>query len=114
MLLQKAETEALVDEAIRRCEAYAKAGADGLFVPGLTQPVLIEKLSRSIALPLNVMMTSRGPSATELLSAGATRVSLGGWPFEFMRRTYRHALKEFANDSMAFFASAQLVRKQRQ
>ncbi|MGY4177751.1 2-methylisocitrate lyase-like PEP mutase family enzyme [Bradyrhizobium sp. USDA 4518] len=103
LLLAKTQTDALVDEAIRRSKLYHEAGASGLFVPGLTQLDLIERLSGSIALPLNVMMWPGCPSVGELTAAGVSRISLGGWPFEFLRDTFRRTLKGFATDPFCYF-----------
>ncbi|MEH2549915.1 2-methylisocitrate lyase-like PEP mutase family enzyme [Bradyrhizobium sp. AZCC 2262] len=103
MLLAKTQTESLVDEAIRRSKLYQDAGASGLFVPGLTQLTLVEKLSGAIELPLNVMMWPGCPSVTELAAVGVCRISLGGWPFEFLRTTFRCTLKEFPANSFAYF-----------
>lgn len=105
LLIAKAQTDELIEEAMRRAERYGAAGANGFFVPGLTKLPLIEKLSRSLKLPLNVMLMPNGPSIAELASAGATRVSLGPWPFEYTRGTFRKALKEFETNSSSFFAS---------
>lgn len=46
----------LLGDALEREAAYAKAGADGFFVPGLVDPELVGKLAASSKLPLNVMM----------------------------------------------------------
>lgn len=104
VLLEKKQTDALVDEAIRRAGLYRAAGASGLFVPGLTELPLIQRLSRSIDLPLNIMMMPNGPSVAELASAGVSRVSLGPWPFQHVRRSFRRSVEEFATRSDAFFA----------
>ncbi|MFB6451270.1 isocitrate lyase/PEP mutase family protein [Bradyrhizobium tunisiense] len=104
VLLEKKQTDTLVDEAIRRADLYRAAGASGLFVPGLTELPLIGRLSRSIDLPLNIMMMPGGPSVAELASAGVSRVSLGPWPFEYLRRSFRRTVEEFATRSDVFFS----------
>ena len=48
------------DEAARRAEAYADAGADGIFVPGLTDLALIGKFVQLTPLPVNIMVTQGG------------------------------------------------------
>jgi len=42
------------EETLRRATLCAAAGADGIFVPGLSSPEEIEGLSRAVALPVNV------------------------------------------------------------
>lgn len=59
---------ALVDEAIARGQAYAEAGADGFFVPGLTDLAAVARIADAVALPLNVMVL-RGLSLADVASA---------------------------------------------
>lgn len=69
-----------VEETMARAAAYAAAGADGLFVPGLDDLALIEQLGRASPLPLNVMRLGTSPSIAELSAAGVARVSHGPYP----------------------------------
>lgn len=59
-----------------RSKAYADAGADGLFVPGLTDLEVIAELCGG-PLPLNVMAGPGAPPVSELAAAGVARVSVG-------------------------------------
>jgi 2-methylisocitrate lyase-like PEP mutase family enzyme len=63
-------------EVLDRAEAYAAAGADSLFVPGLTD---LDMLAELVAgpLPLAVMVWPGAPSVAELAGAGVARISLG-------------------------------------
>ena len=63
-------------EALARSAAYAEAGADSLFVPGLVDPAGIAELAAG-PLPVAVMAWPGAPSAAELAAAGAARISLG-------------------------------------
>jgi 2-methylisocitrate lyase-like PEP mutase family enzyme len=65
-----------LDEALARSAAYAEAGADSLFVPGLVDPSGIAALA-SGPLPIAVMAWPGAPPAAELAAAGAVRISLG-------------------------------------
>ncbi|BCM70321.1 MULTISPECIES: isocitrate lyase/PEP mutase family protein [Streptomyces] len=67
------------DEAdtLRRLDAYQEAGADGVFVPGLTDPERIAALVRHTAVPLNVLYSPTGPALARLADLGVRRVSLG-------------------------------------
>ncbi|WP_336112444.1 isocitrate lyase/PEP mutase family protein [Streptomyces sp. PTD9-10] len=67
------------DEAdtLRRLDAYRQAGADGVFVPGLTDPGRIETLVRHIDAPLNLLYSPAGPTVPQLAGLGVRRVSLG-------------------------------------
>lgn len=69
-----------VDETIRRLTAFADAGADVLFAPGLADMDAIRAVVCAVApKPLNVVM---GPSplvpVAELEAAGVKRLSIGG------------------------------------
>ncbi|MET8698404.1 isocitrate lyase/phosphoenolpyruvate mutase family protein [Kitasatospora sp. NPDC004723] len=67
------------EETDRRLDAYQLAGADGLFVPGLTDPAAIERLCAGLARPLNILWTPTGPTLPELAALGVARVSLGSY-----------------------------------
>ena len=56
------------------------AGADDIFVPGLTDVALIEKFVQLTPLPLNIMVTQGVPEIPDLARVGVRRVSLGPWP----------------------------------
>ena len=64
-------------DTISRAAAYVLAGADGIFVPGVTDPATISTLAQSIAAPLNVMAGLGAPPVAELAALGVARVSLG-------------------------------------
>lgn len=71
----------LVDEALEREAAYASAGADGFFIPGLTEPDLIAKISAAASLPVNVMMMEETGSPTDVVDLGVSRISYGPGPY---------------------------------
>lgn len=66
-----------LDDVLERAEAYAKAGADGLFVPGLLDLDALAELCERVALPVNAMAVAGGPTVAELAAAGVRRVSVG-------------------------------------
>lgn len=68
-------------DVIDRAKVYAEAGADGLFAPGLIDPVLIGKLVKASPLPVNLMVSDGTPPLEELASLGVARVSHGPRPF---------------------------------
>jgi 2-methylisocitrate lyase-like PEP mutase family enzyme len=79
-LLKFGSPDECLSEAAKRAKAYADAGADGVFVPGLTDLALIEKLVRLSPLPVNIMVTQGVPEIPDLARVGVRRVSLGPWP----------------------------------
>jgi 2-methylisocitrate lyase-like PEP mutase family enzyme len=64
-------------ETCRRLDAYAQAGADGVFVPGLSDPGRIADLVKTFDVPLNVLYSPLGPTFPQLGDLGVRRVSLG-------------------------------------
>lgn len=67
------------DAAVARGRAFAAAGADCFFVPGVTDGALIGRLVRASPLPVNVLLAPGvGPTIPELRALGVRRVSVGG------------------------------------
>jgi 2-methylisocitrate lyase-like PEP mutase family enzyme len=64
-------------DTFARLDAYQQAGADGVFVPGLTDLRQIAALVRHLHAPLNVLYSPGGPAVSHLADAGARRISLG-------------------------------------
>ncbi len=71
---------ALLPEAVRRAEVYREAGADVLFVPGLSDLDLIAALCERSALPINVMIADGGPTVAALRETRVARISFGPGP----------------------------------
>lgn len=69
-----------LDDTIRRLQAFARAGADVLYAPGLPDIAAIRTVCTSVDKPVNVVMGMRGPSysVAELAQAGVRRISVGG------------------------------------
>jgi len=65
------------DEVRARAAAYADAGADCLFVPGLLDIEALADVVRSSPLPVNAMAGPGGPAVAELAAAGVRRISVG-------------------------------------
>jgi 2-methylisocitrate lyase-like PEP mutase family enzyme len=65
-------------ETLERARCYVDAGADGIFVPGLTDPTEIERLASSLDVPLNVLAQLPIPLLAEL---GVRRISTGSLLF---------------------------------
>jgi 2-methylisocitrate lyase-like PEP mutase family enzyme len=75
-------------ETVRRAALYRAAGADCIFVPGVTDAETIGALVRAIDAPVNVLAAATTPPLAELRRLGVARVSLGSAP-------YRRALTAF-------------------
>jgi 2-methylisocitrate lyase-like PEP mutase family enzyme len=71
----------LLDEALQRGRAYAEAGADGFFVPGLVREDLIERVCSASPLPVNTMVLPALPPPARLAELGVARISYGPGPY---------------------------------
>jgi 2-methylisocitrate lyase-like PEP mutase family enzyme len=74
-----APAERRLDETAARAERYRSAGADGIFVPGVTDADAIRKIASAVRLPLNVLARPGLPPASELDALGVRRLSAGSW-----------------------------------
>ncbi|MBA3690263.1 MAG: isocitrate lyase/phosphoenolpyruvate mutase family protein [Actinobacteria bacterium] len=66
-----------LDDTITRLHAYAEAGADVLYAPGLASVEEIRAVCEAVSKPVNVLALGQLPLA-EIVEAGAQRVSVGG------------------------------------
>lgn len=69
-----------LDDTIARLQAFAAAGADVLYAPGLPDLAAIRQVCAAVDRPVNVVMGLTGPvwSVAELAAAGVRRISVGG------------------------------------
>ncbi|WP_344482302.1 isocitrate lyase/phosphoenolpyruvate mutase family protein [Glycomyces endophyticus] len=71
------EPETRLAAAIERAATYTEAGADGIFVPGVTDSETIAALVNAISLPLNILAGPGAPAPSALAKLGVARISLG-------------------------------------
>ena len=71
---------ATVTETVDRANRYVDAGADGIFVPGASEPAVLRELAGAIDRPLNVLAI-KGLSPADLAALGVRRVSTGSLPY---------------------------------
>jgi 2-methylisocitrate lyase-like PEP mutase family enzyme len=69
-----------IDDTVRRLQAFAAAGADVLYAPGLRDLDTIRQVAVAVPKPLNVVMSAADPDLTaqQLAGAGVKRISVGG------------------------------------
>lgn len=77
-------SDAHVDAAIERAQAYEKAGAHGFFAPGLGVEKLIGRLCKAVALPVNIIALAHVPAKAKLAELGVARISYGPVPYRQM------------------------------
>ena len=66
-----------IKETIERATAYKAAGADGIFIPGLTNEETIKIFTEEIRLPINILAESSTPTILDLNHLNVKRLSFG-------------------------------------
>jgi 2-methylisocitrate lyase-like PEP mutase family enzyme len=89
----EAHDAAMVEAALERAHAYAAAGADGIFMPGLIDLGLIEAAAKASPLPLNIMVGEGTPPLSALARVGVSRVSHGPGPYRLAMRALEAAAR---------------------
>ncbi len=85
-------------ETLRRLTAYAEAGADCLYAPGIRLPEHIVAVVQAVApKPVNVLVWSDFTTVKELADLGVRRISVGGALARAAWTGFLHAAKEIAD-----------------
>lgn len=83
----------LAKKAIERAKVYAEAGADGLFLPGLSDIELIAQIAQASPIPLNILVDGPAPSIRLLSENGVARVSYGATPYAETIKAFEDAAR---------------------
>lgn len=100
-LRQLAPADERVEATLYRAALYRAAGADGLFVPGVTDAEEIRALAAQAQLPLNVMLRPNLPSPQALKELGVRRLSAGSNLAESVYGHLQQRAKEFLHNGVA-------------
>ncbi len=104
-------SEAWFDHAVERVNTYRAAGADCLFVPGVTDGETIGRLVAALDGPLNVLAGPNTPKVADLEKSGVSRVTLGSGPMRATLALIRRVAQElrergtyenFMNDALSY------------
>jgi 2-methylisocitrate lyase-like PEP mutase family enzyme len=89
-----------LDETIRRLKAFAAAGADCLYAPGLRTRELIGAVIGAVApKPVNIIMSGPlGITVAELAALGARRISIGSALSRTAWGAFIHAARQIAEE----------------
>jgi 2-methylisocitrate lyase-like PEP mutase family enzyme len=89
-----------LDDAIRRLQAYAAAGADCLYAPGINKREQIEAVVKAVApKPVNFLNGGAfGFTVSDLATMGVRRISVGGSLARVAMQAFIRAASEIAND----------------
>ena len=97
-----------IDETISRLRAYASAGADCLYAPGIRSPEHIRRVVESVApKPVNLLVGSASPLAVaDIAALGVRRISVGGGLARAAWSGFIRAAKALAEGRFDGFAEA--------
>jgi 2-methylisocitrate lyase-like PEP mutase family enzyme len=89
-----------LDETVRRLKAYAAAGADCLYAPGIRTPEQIAAVVQAVApKPVNFLMAAATDlTVNDLTRLGVRRISLGGTLARATWTALARAAREIANE----------------
>src|SRR5690606_16996473 len=90
-------TDDHLEEVVRRAEAFADAGASGLFAPALADERRIAALCERSPLPVNLLVTAHTPPLRRMAELGVARISFGSG-------SYRTVMTAFTSAARAAFA----------
>lgn len=91
-------------QAIQRGNAYRAAGADCVFVFGVSDKPTIAELVRGIAAPINILAHYGGPTIAELAELGVARVTFGSTPMRATMSLVERIARELKQDGAYSFA----------
>lgn len=100
--------EAGFAETVKRGKAYREAGADCVFIPGLTDRETIGRLVQAIG-PVNILARPNAPSVPELKALGVARLSVGGMMMNATLGLVRRAAAELAGPGTYSFAQGMVT-----
>ncbi|MGB8890150.1 MAG: isocitrate lyase/phosphoenolpyruvate mutase family protein [Candidatus Korobacteraceae bacterium] len=96
-----------LDDTIRRLQAFAEAGADVVYAPGLPSLEAIRQVCASVSKPVNVVMGLKGAtfSVEELAAVGVKRISVGGALARAALGAFMRAAREVKDKGTFTFAA---------
>jgi 2-methylisocitrate lyase-like PEP mutase family enzyme len=92
-------------ETLERIRSYEEAGANGIFVPCITEVNDIKAVVNATGLPVNVMCMPSLPNFGELKALGVRRISIGPFVYSYLAKKAveaANAIMEGDNFSILF------------
>lgn len=86
-----------MNETVRRLQAYAEAGADCFYAPGLKTREQIETVVKAVApKPVNLLMSTANFTVREIADMGVRRISVGGTLARVAMQAFISSAREIA------------------
>ena len=118
--VESGDDAACFNHAVLRANAYRAAGADCLFIPGVSDRDIIARLVRAVHGPINILAGAGTPRIFELEQLGVARVSVGSGPMRATMALTRRIAEElleagtyasFTVDSISHHEANDLVER---
>ena len=115
--------EKVIEEAIKRADAYCKAGADCVYPIGVLDLETIKTLRKEISSPINILGSHRTVSLKTMQDIGINRVTFGPFVFRSALKKFVNIIDElgrlgsyesFSNDTFSFAEAVEFLRKEKE
>ena len=87
------------EETLSRVKQYTNSGADGIFIPCITDEIEIDHLVKSTHLPINVMCMPNLPDFDRLQKIGVKRISMGPFLYNTMIEKIENDIQKITKDN---------------
>jgi len=101
-----------LEETIRRAQAYQDAGADCVFIPGISNLNTIQSIREAISCPINLLAGSGMPSLSVLSTIGIERISCGSGPYRAMASLLKKMGDEIMNEGTFHHMTSDVISYQ--
>jgi 2-methylisocitrate lyase-like PEP mutase family enzyme len=108
-IFNQPQDETCFEETVQRGRAYREAGADCIFIPGLSDGDTIRRLVQAIGAPVNILAGPTTPPIPALKAMGVARVSIGGMLMLATLGLVRRAAAELAGAGTYGFAEGMVM-----
>lgn len=97
--LQKLDSP--LERTLERATLYKEAGADGLFVTGVSDTSIIKEITAAVSLPVNVVGTPKLSAVKTLADCGVKRISMAVFLYNATYKQLEKVVKE-VNSEQSF------------
>jgi 2-methylisocitrate lyase-like PEP mutase family enzyme len=104
------DPDSRLDHAVERGNAYLDAGADCIFVPGVTDTAVITAVVQGIHGPISILAVPGSPPLSDLKALGVARISTGSGPYRAALALARRMAQEaYGQGSLEEMIAAQVA-----
>lgn len=117
------QKEEVIEEAVKRVDAYCKAGADCVYPIGVLDLDTITALLSAISSPINILGSHRSIPLKTLQDIGVNRVTFGPFIFRSSLKKFVNIIEElgnlgsyksFSEDTFSFAEAFEFLREEKE